>query len=100
LVAAQPAAGVAAQPLRPDFTELRVSSAPSLPKPTDCCELRWRDGLTLAIPQAVRRHALRRLLAVLINSAPAMSDPLVRRCSRKCPDDAGSPKAPLRPPTS
>ena len=53
-------------PSGPEFTELRVVSAPGRPESAVAhFELRWRDGLTLAIPQAFDREALCRLLAAL-----------------------------------
>ena len=53
-------------PSGPEFTELRVVSAPGRPDSAVAhFELRWRDGLTLVIPQTFDREALCRLLAAL-----------------------------------
>jgi len=47
----------------PEFTELRVVPPPA--SAADCFELRWPDGLTLAIPREFDEGSLRRLLVVL-----------------------------------
>ncbi len=53
-------------PSGPEFTELRIASTPVRPESVVAhFELRWRDGLTLAIPQAFDRDALCRLLSAL-----------------------------------
>lgn len=54
----------APQPARPQFTELRVLGAAGAGA-SDGFELRWPDGLTLAIPRQFDEVALRRLLVVL-----------------------------------
>ena len=58
-------APAAAEPIRLQFTELRVSDEASPTVIADGFELRWPDGLTLAIPPQFDEAALRRLLAVL-----------------------------------
>jgi hypothetical protein len=55
----------ATESAHPEFTELRVLAAPGRPEPGDWFELRWRDGLVLAIPQGFEPDALARLLSVL-----------------------------------
>lgn len=55
----------AAQPVPLQFTELRVAEAASGTAATEGFELRWPDGLTLAIPSQFDEGALRRLLEVL-----------------------------------
>jgi transposase-like protein len=54
-----------AEPIRVEFTELRVPEAASRSVTADGFELRWPDGLTLAIPAQFDEVALRRLLVVL-----------------------------------
>jgi hypothetical protein len=58
-------APAAAEPIRSQFTELRVLEKASPAVATDGFELRWPDGLTLSIPAQFDEIALRRLLAVL-----------------------------------
>jgi|SRR5579864_385723 len=55
----------AADSIRVEFTELRVPEAASRSVTADGFELRWPDGLTLAIPAQFDEVALRRLLVVL-----------------------------------
>jgi transposase-like protein len=55
----------AAEPNRLQFTELRVAEEASPAAVADRFELRWPDGLTLAIPPQFDEVALRRLLVVL-----------------------------------
>jgi hypothetical protein len=55
----------AAEPIRSQFTELRVFEKSSPAVAAAGFELRWPDGLTLAIPAQFDELALRRLLAVL-----------------------------------
>ncbi|MDP9121619.1 MAG: hypothetical protein M3O15_09690 [Acidobacteriota bacterium] len=60
-------AALAAESIRPLFTELRIleEAAPDVAAAADFFELRWPDGLTLAIPREFDATALRRLLVVL-----------------------------------
>jgi hypothetical protein len=58
-------APAAAAPIRLQFTELRVPEEASPAVVADGFELRWPDGLTLAIPSGFDEVALRRLLMVL-----------------------------------
>jgi transposase-like protein len=58
-------AQAAAQPIRLQFTELREAESASGAMAADGFELRWPDGLTLAIPARFDEAALRRLLEVL-----------------------------------
>lgn len=55
----------AAEPIRVEFTELRVPETASRSVTAEGFELRWPDGLTLAIPAQFDEVALRRLLIVL-----------------------------------
>jgi transposase-like protein len=55
----------AAEPIRLEFTELRVPEATPPAVAADGFELRWPDGLTLAIPAQFDEAALRRLLVLL-----------------------------------
>src|ERR1700674_2401797 len=55
-------APAAAEPIRRQFTELRVLEKASPAVAADGFELRWPDGLTLAIPAQFDELALRRLL--------------------------------------
>jgi transposase-like protein len=59
------AAPAAAEAIRSQFTQLRVIEEASPAVGTDGFELRWPDGLTLAIPPQFDEVALRRLLVVL-----------------------------------
>jgi len=54
-----------AEPLRVEFTDLRVPETAARSVTADGFELRWPDGLTLAIPAQFDEVALRRLLVVL-----------------------------------
>lgn len=54
-----------AEPIRPQFTELQVLEGAAPAVTADFFELRWSDGLTLAIPREFDEVALRRLLMVL-----------------------------------
>jgi hypothetical protein len=65
LAPAPRSAPAAAEPIRVKFTELRVPEAASRSVTADGFELRWPDGLTLAIPAQFDEIALRRLLVVL-----------------------------------
>jgi hypothetical protein len=58
-------APAAAEPIRSHFTELRVLEEASPAVAGDGFELRWPDGLTLAIPPQFDEVSLRRLLVVL-----------------------------------
>jgi hypothetical protein len=58
-------APAAPPPARPQFTELQVLETARPVGATDYFELRWPDGLTLAIPRQFDEVALRRLLVVL-----------------------------------
>jgi hypothetical protein len=58
-------APAATEPIRLQFTELRGPDEASPAVATGGFELRWPDGLTLAIPPQFDEVALRRLLAVL-----------------------------------
>jgi hypothetical protein len=66
-VAARPPrpAPAVTEPIRSQFTELRVLEEASPAVAADGFELRWPDGLTLAIPAQFDEVALRRLLVVL-----------------------------------
>lgn len=55
----------ASHPMVPTFTEVQVVKTPVSPPSGTCFELRWRDGLTLVVPQEFDRQALCQLLAVL-----------------------------------
>lgn len=55
----------AVQPVALQFAELRVAEAASGTKAAEGFELRWPDGLTLAIPLQFDEGSLRRLLEVL-----------------------------------
>jgi transposase-like protein len=55
----------AAGPIRLEFTELQVPEATPRAVAGDGFELRWPDGLTLAIPADFDEGGLRRLLVVL-----------------------------------
>jgi transposase-like protein len=58
-------ASAAAEPIRLEFTEPQVPEATLRAVAGDGFELRWPDGLTLAIPAGFDEGALRRLLVVL-----------------------------------
>lgn len=58
-------APAAAEPIRSRFTELRVLEKASPAVAAAGFELRWPDGLTLAIPAQFDELVLRRLLAAL-----------------------------------
>jgi hypothetical protein len=58
-------AAATAEPIRLQFTELRAPEEASPAVAADGFELRWPDGLTLAIPAQFDEVALRRLLLVL-----------------------------------
>lgn len=58
-------APAAAEPIRLQFAELRAPEEASAAVAADGFELRWPDGLTLAIPRQFDEVALRRLLTVL-----------------------------------
>jgi transposase-like protein len=58
-------APAAAELIRSRFTELRVLEKAAAAVAADFFELRWPDGLTLAIPPEFDAAALRRLLMVL-----------------------------------
>jgi len=60
-----PPAPAAAALMRSRFTELRVVEQAAPAVAADCFELRWPDGLTLAIPPVFDAAALRRLLVIL-----------------------------------
>lgn len=60
-----PPAPAAAELVRSRFMELRVLEQAAPAVAADFFELRWPDGLTLAIPAAFDAAALRRLLVVL-----------------------------------
>jgi transposase-like protein len=55
----------ATEPIRSQFTELRVLEEASPTVAAAGFELRWPDGLTLSIPPQFDEGALRRLLVVL-----------------------------------
>jgi transposase-like protein len=55
----------AAEPIWSQFKELRVDEKASAAVSAEGFELRWPDGLTLAIPPQFDEFALRRLLVVL-----------------------------------